>query len=272
MPHTVDTSSVLLGSTRLRLQPWEGFGVIVDGPDGLPEGTRSAYLDAILAEAESREAFFSWVDRVGLVVCRNLEIDPTPYRRVGGRHTHGRLSQGEYFHHDGCSTPTRPRVVEIRCPPQEFVRSMRTATAPFPDVAVAMLRELPVGLRRLDQLAGWRTALVAGEPLEVDWEVVQGTINRAIRQLPAETARGWFRDVDRAAGAFVAPWTLGESRFMANENPARTVQHRRALHPPWQPGMPNGHLLKRWPAEEIGEDGAPFEAPLLSCALGSTSA
>ena len=39
---------------------------------------------------------------------------------------------------------------------------------------------------------------------------------------------------------------MGESRFIANANPVRTMQHRRAYLE--VPGRPSGHLVKRWPA------------------------
>ncbi|MFK7928207.1 MAG: hypothetical protein AB8H79_08455 [Myxococcota bacterium] len=240
-------SSLTFGTTRLVVEPRDGFGLIITGDS---QGT-PAYLDAILGAPPQREAFFSLVDQVGLVVCRNLDIHPKPYRPVGGRRSQRRLSQGEFFHHDGCSTPTKPRIVEIRCPDQRCVRTMATATAPFADVVRAMLCELPKGQRRSEGLADWARAAELGEPLGAALELVQGRVNRVLRQFKAESARSYFLGVDHRCGAFFEPWTLRESRFMANNNDGLTVQHRRACHPPWAPGTPNGHLLKRWPNEEL---------------------
>lgn len=259
---TSPTTTVRLGSTELRVQRGAGLGVIVLGPVAPPDDAPTAYLDPILAEPASREAFFAWVDREGLVVCKALAIDPAPYRDVGGRYCKGRMSQSEYYHHDGCSSPTQPRVVEIRCPDQRVIRQMRTSVARFPQVVATMVLTLPEGLLRSAELRGWRDALRAGEPLQVDWDAVQGAVNRCIRQIPAESGTAYFRDVDEAAGAYSEPWTFGESRFMANDNPVQTVQHRRALMPPWRPGVPNGGLLKRWPAEELERPWSPLIAPM----------
>lgn len=243
--------SVSVGAWELRTEARSGFGMVVTGVLGATDSKPTTYLDPILADAEGREAFFSLVDTAGVVVCRNLEIDPSPYRRVGGRRTQGKLSQGEYFHHDGCSTPTKPRVVEIRCPGQDWVRTMGTAIAPYEAAVHAMLLELPVGLTRVEGLRAWRELVASEAPLTDELDHVQGVLNRAIRSLAPEDARVFFRDVDARVGAFVEPWTLRESRFIANCNSGSTAQHRRACYPPWMPGTPNGHLLKRWPAEEL---------------------
>lgn len=243
----------------LRVAPRTSYGVVLEGPVNALPGTRSRWLDPVLADRNARESFFSLVDEVGVVVCRNLDLDPTPYRRVGGKRTKGRLSQGEYFHHDGCSTPIKPRVVEIRCPPQHCVRTMSTAIVPWPGVVRTMLCQLPTSLLRSHALQSWRDAVQAGDQPDQDWDTVQGMLNRSIRHLAPEDARAFFRDVDEAIGAFAEPWTLGESRFIANHNTGRTAQHRRACYPPWVPGTPNGHLLKRWPAEEL--EPATDEAP-----------
>lgn len=245
----VDPPPDLWETHGLRAMRHGRFGLTVFGPEGVPDGQPTPYLDPILADPSDREAFFTWVDQEGLIVCKNLTIEPAPYRPVGGKRTPNRLSQGEYFHHDGCSAPVNPRVVEIRCPPQERVRAMGTTIAPFPEVVVVMLRHLPASLRR-DGLNVWHEALDAGEALPVSWDHVQGVINRTLRALPAATARAWFLEVDRFCG-YTEPWTLGESRFMANQNNGRTVQHRRACPEPWVAGVPNGGLLKRWPAEEL---------------------
>jgi hypothetical protein len=49
--------------------------------------------------------------------------------------------------------------------------------------------------------------------------------------------------------AYREPWEMGESRFMANANAGKTVQHRRAYLEPIAGNRPNGKLVKRWPAE-----------------------
>ena len=138
---------------------------------------------------------------------------------------------------------------------------MRTSVARFPQVVSAMLLTLPETLLRSAELLRWRDAVRAGEPVDADWEVVQGEVNRRIRRLAADDGIAWFQDVDAAAGSYLEPWTFGESRFMANENPVQTVQHRRAIGPPWQPGVPNGGLLKRWPAEELDAPRSRLTAP-----------
>ncbi|MFT4622518.1 MAG: hypothetical protein ACI8PZ_001174 [Myxococcota bacterium] len=222
-------------------------GLVLEGPVDAP----APYLDAVFADPVQREAFFTLVDTEGLVVARGLVIDPAQYRPVRGKRGHRRLSQGEHYHHDGCSTPTKPRVVEIRCPPQDVVRSMGTAAARFPQVVQVMLRQLPAALRRGSPLDALHARLLAGDISGVDWTWAQGLLNRVIRQLDADTARGWFQRVDAEAGAFCEPWTFGESRFVANTNAGQTVQHRRVCAVPWVAGTPNGHLLKRWPAEEL---------------------
>jgi hypothetical protein len=250
---------VLVGTTTLRALPRTGLGLVVIGVPGQPDGP-APYLDGILSDPTSREAFFALVDAEGLVVARNLEIDPQGYRHVGGSRGQGRLSQGEYFHHDGCSSPTRPRVVEIRCPPQPVVRAMGTSVSLFPGNVRAMLRALPAARRAAGGLDRPYAADRAGEEPDGGWEHVQGLINRVLRHIDVEDARAFLQEVDEASSSFREPWTLGESRFMANANATQTVQHRRACLVPWTLGTPNGQLLKRWPAEEL------TDTPLTGCA------
>ena len=57
--------------------------------------------------------------------------------------------------------------------------------------------------------------------------------------------------MDAAANAYFEPWALGESRFIANANSGATLQHRRAYQAPHTGGIANGHLVKRWPHEEL---------------------
>ncbi len=71
------------------------------------------------------------------------------------------------------------------------------------------------------------------------------------KKLNAEGARSYFRQVDVAANAYFEPWTLGESRFIANANSGITMQHRRAYQAPHTGGVANGHLVKRWTYEEL---------------------
>jgi hypothetical protein len=69
------------------------------------------------------------------------------------------------------------------------------------------------------------------------------------RSLPAEEQRAYLRRVDVRVGAYREPWEMGESRFIANSNAGKTMQHRRAYMEVHQGKRPNGSLLKRWPAE-----------------------
>ncbi|MDP2308763.1 MAG: hypothetical protein Q8P18_22265 [Pseudomonadota bacterium] len=211
------------------------------------------YLHEILLGDEHREAFFDLVDLEGLVVCKGVPCAHPTYRFVRGRSSRGRLSQGEYYHHDGCSGPTKPRVVEIRFPHQLVERHIATAVAPFPETVVAMLRELPEALHEKADLARWRARIDAGEPLARDeWDTLQGLIVRTVRRAySAEDARLYFRGVDARAGAYVERWAWGESRFIANNNALRTMQHRRAYLDAASDGRSNGNLVKRWPAEEL---------------------
>jgi hypothetical protein len=81
---------------------------------------------------------------------------------------------------------------------------------------------------------------------------LQGLITRTVRKkLSAEGARAYFRQVDAAANAYFEPWALGESRIIANANSAMTMQHRRAYQTAHTGGVANGHLVKRWPNEEL---------------------
>jgi len=237
------------GSWELRLAARSGLGLVIDGLDGGDLVPPSDYVNAILLTADHREQFFALIDRVGLVVCKSVGGDDAMYRDVRGRSSRGRLSQGEYFHHDGCAGPVQPRVVEIRCPYQEVERHTFTAIAPFPEVIEAMLLELPAHLQT-GELATARAAILADEPLSTDWDDVQGGLNRVIRRsLPAEEQRAYLRSVDAHVGAYREPWEMGECRFIANSNAGHTMQHRRAYVEVHEGKRPNGKLLKRWPAE-----------------------
>ncbi|MFO0632560.1 MAG: hypothetical protein U0168_06910 [Nannocystaceae bacterium] len=240
--------AITLGCYRARARRLPRFGVELAGL--LEASDDRDWLQRLLAQTDAREALFALVDREGLVVCLDVDTAHPSYRDVRGRSSRGRLSQGEYYHHDGCSSDAPPRIVEIRCPQQPQLRHTRTAIAPFPDTVIAMLSVLPASVRARDELADARA--LAREPgggsLEA-WNRAQGVITRLVRrELSAEHARAYFDAVDVEVGAWREPWRLGESRLIANHNAGRTMQHRRAyLEPPG--ARPNGHLVKRWPAE-----------------------
>jgi hypothetical protein len=251
------TSSLLrFGEWQFATRPLSGpagLGLAILGLHDAPADAPEDYLHTILLADAHRAAFFDLVDREGLVVCENVACSHPTYRFVRGRSSRGRLSQGEYYHHDGCSGPVKPRVVEIRFPHQPAARRVATAVAPFPETVIAMLHELPPTLASRDDLPAWRARVDAGETLSrEDWDTLQGRITRVIRkELDAEQARAWFRVVDARLGAWVFPWQWGESRFIANNNAGRTFQHRRAYLEPASDGRENGNLVKRWPAEEL---------------------
>ena len=220
----------------------------------------SDYLHDILLSPEWREPFFQLVDTTGLVVCLNLGTQHPSYRDVRGRSSKGRLSQGEYYHHDGCSGPTKPRFVEIRCPYQPQTRSIATAVAPHHAVVAAMVQQLPAELA--DTIAP--APLLQNMSAEA-LDQLQGQITRTVRRkLDAEGARAYFRQVDLAADAYFEPWQLGESRLIANANSGITMQHRRAYQDVHSGGVANGHLVKRWPNEELALPGQALDTALLA--------
>ncbi len=138
---------VQLGPWRPRLAAWSGLGLVIEALEhngGLP--TPVNYVDDVLLREPQREPFLALIDHTGLVVCKQVGADHPTHREVRGRSSRGRLSQGEYYHHDGCSGPVKPRVVEIRCPHQATPRHIATAIAPFPASVHAMLHELPAAL------------------------------------------------------------------------------------------------------------------------------
>ncbi len=234
-------------------RPSDALGIVIEGYLDAPADAPADYLHDVLLTPEHRDAFFDLVDAEGLVVCKGVASAHPTYRSVRGRSSRGRLSQGEYYHHDGCSGPTKPRVVEIRFPHQLVERHIATAVAPFPETVVAMLAELPAALDDKEDINAWRARVDAGEELTRDeWDTLQGLIVRTVRRVyGAEDARAYFRGVDARVRAYVAPWSWGESRFIANNNAARTMQHRRAYLHAASDGRANGNLVKRWPAEEL---------------------
>jgi hypothetical protein len=249
------SSSVLVfANCRWRVRRPKSFVLVIEGE--LQDGCLaepSDYLHNKLLLPEWREAFYQLVDATGLVVCLNLQTNYPTYRDVRGRSSKGRLSQGEYYHHDGCSGPTKPRFVEIRCPIQPQTRGVATAVAPYHAVAAAMVQVLPAELATTPALAAQDLSPAAlNQMSDASLEQLQGLITRTVRKkLNAEGARAYFRQVDVAANAYFEPWALGESRLIANANSGVTMQHRRAYQRVHAGGVANGHLVKRWPNEEL---------------------
>lgn|GEM_PF-596484 len=242
------------------------FVLVIEGrraPDGglLAPGD---YLHEVLLAPAWRAAFFDLVDATGLVCCLGLETQHPTYRDVRGRSSRGRLSPGEYFHHDGCSGPQKPRVVEIRCPYQDHERGVATSVAPFHAVVPAMIAALPPEFADSAPLAGCARRLEATAwPDDDELEDIQGIITRSVRCMRAETARAYFRTVDRLADAYFLPWGRGESRLIANAGAGATMQHRRAYQDIHRGGVATGRLVKRWPAEELVDGGDAVVDPRL---------
>lgn len=242
------------------------FVLVIEGEaDANPE-VPTDYLHEVLLAPAHREEFLQLMDRTGLVVCLNVASRHPTYRDVRGRSSKGRLSQGEYYHHDGCSSPTKPRLVEIRCPHQTVARTVATAVAPHHAVLRAMLQVLPADLDDPAVFGPWRRRLADGPwPSNAELDTLQGLLNRTVRRkLPAEAARAYFREVDVAADAYVVPWSMGESRLIANANAGVTMQHRRAYLQENRPGVPNGSLVKRWTHEELPLPGHSVDAALVA--------
>ena len=120
----------------------------------------------------------------------------------------------------------------------------------------AMLKCLPEHLRveadiadAVEQFAGDP----ANRPPTDQWDKIQGRVTRLVRrEMDAESCRSFFRDVDAAAGAYVVPWEMGESRLMLNNHDdlSQTMQHRRSYQKIREQNEQNGSLVKRWTAEE----------------------
>jgi len=252
--HSENTSSVLEFANALwRVRRPKPFVLVIEGEVGTEAAAPSDYLHDQLLLPEWREAFYQLVDATGLVVCLNSHTQHPTYRDVRGRSSKGRLSQGEYYHHDGCTGPVKPRFVEIRCPIQPQTRGVATAVAPHRDVVKAMVQVLPAELANNAALAGQDMSAATLDKMDdTALDHLQGLITRTVRKkLNAEGARAYFRQVDAAANAYFEPWALGESRFIANANSGITMQHRRAYQAPHTGGVANGHLVKRWTYEEL---------------------
>ena len=249
-----ETLSVLYFANRQwRVRRPKPFVLVIEGEVGHDGTQPSDYLHDQLLLAEWREEFYRLVDATGLVVCLNSHTEHPTYREVRGRSSKGRLSQGEYYHHDGCTGPVKPRFVEIRCPIQPQTRGVATAVAPHRDVVKAMVQVLPPELTANAALAEQDLSPAALSQMDdAALDHLQGLITRTVRKkLNAEGARSYFRQVDVAANAYFEPWALGESRFIANANSGNTMQHRRAYQAPHTGGVANGHLVKRWTHEEL---------------------
>jgi hypothetical protein len=256
-PAASTTTVLNFANTLWRVRRPKPFVLVIEGEVDGVTGAPSDYLHDKLLLPEWRENFYKLVDDTGLVVCLNVHTQHPTYRDVRGRSSKGRLSQGEYFHHDGCTGPVKPRFVEIRCPIQPQTRGVATAVAPHRDVVKAMAQvlatELPAEWTTLAALTRQDMSPEALSQMDdAGLDHLQGLMTRSVRKkLNAEGARSYFRQVDAAANAYVEPWALGESRFIANANSGVTMQHRRAYQAPHTGGVANGHLVKRWPNEQL---------------------
>jgi hypothetical protein len=261
-------SVLILANSQWRVRRPRPFVLVIEGEVGHEGQEPTDYLHDKLLLPEWREAFFQLIDATGLVVCLNAHTAHPTYRDVRGRSSKGRLSQGEYYHHDGCAGPVQPRFVEIRCPMQPQSRGVATAVAPYRDVVQAMVDTLSSELAATPALASQDMRPEALNQMDdAKLEQLQGLITRTVRKkLDAEGARAYFRQVDLAANAYFEPWALGESRFIANANPGVTMQHRRAYQSLHLGGVANGHLVKRWPNEELLLPGQLLD-PVLIAAL-----
>ena len=246
----------ICGSTFSVSRP-HSFGLVINGlSTDSDEKSQLDYLHEVLLANAGRDEFLDLIDAEGLVVCKNVHTEAPTYRKVRGKSSHGKLSQAEYYHHDGCSCPTKPRVVEIRMPYQIIDRNVHTAVAHFPEVVKAMLMALPKRLLADQELLEFHDSF-SGDlkdfpPVEA-WDKIQGRVTRLVRrEMNAESCRLYFREVDQLANAYVLPWEMGESRLMVNhaDNLAKTMQHRRAYQKPREANEQNGSLVKRWTAEE----------------------
>ena len=250
-----------IGEVEFATERPHRFGLVITGVLKPGDETKcddaTDYLHQVLLAPANRNDFFDLISSEGLVVCRNVSSNVKSYRPVRGKSSTGRLSQAEYFHHDGCSCPQKPRINEIRLPLTSRDRNVATAIARFGDVVRAQLEALPERLLCESSILEYCEAFQNGMPPPAnEWDKIQGRVTRLIRrEMDAESARAYFRQVDRLAGAFDLPWQIGESRLMLNDDPdlTRTFQHRRAYQRPKVQNEVNGSLVKRWTAEEIKE-------------------
>ncbi len=258
MASVASDNTLVFGKFRFPVFRPHSFGLVIDRPasgetsDEFPED----YLHEVLLAPGNRETFMELIQNERLIVCKNVRSNAPTYRKVNGKSSIAKLSQAEYFHHDGCSSPTKPRVVEIRCPHQAIARNIATAIAPFPAVVRAMLLALPESFLKHDDVESYRDVFsgsVAEYPPPESWDQIQGKVTRLVRrELDAEACRSYYRTVDKLADAYVLPWEMGESRLMLNSHLdlTRTMQHRRSYQQPRNSSEQNGSLVKRWTAEE----------------------
>lgn len=259
---TQTSSTLTLGNVQFKTSRPHRFGIVIHGLASQTDDSPAAadYLHEYLLSPALRETFLTLIETEGLVVCKNVHSEHPTYRKVRGKSSGGKLSQAEYYHHDGCSCPTKPQVVEIRLPQQDVGRDVATAIAPFGDVVRAMLAALPEKLKSSLGLDSQITDALATFSQTPDqwpdpslWDKIQGRITRLVRrEMDAEGSRAWFRQVDELAGAYVLPWEMRESRLMLNNHAdlSRTFQHRRSMQKPKSEIAQNGSLVKRWTAEE----------------------
>ena len=269
---SADNQLVVGGFTFQTFRP-HSFGLVIDRqPIDGPAGSAFAsdpsdecpadYLHDVLLAPANREAFLELIEHERLVVCKNVRSNASSYRKVNGKSSVVKLSQAEYYHHDGCSSPTKPKVVEIRCPYQSIARNIATAIAPFSLVIRAMVFALPESFLKYEEMESYRAAFSGSTvdyPTPESWDQIQGKVTRLVRrELDAEACRSYFRTVDQMADAYVLPWEMRESRLMLNSHSdlVRTMQHRRSYQKARGPveengsAEQNGSLLKRWTAEE----------------------
>ncbi|WP_353140995.1 hypothetical protein [Limnohabitans sp.] len=275
--HSDPASEVLhFANCQWQVRRPKPFVLVIEGEVGVSHDQAAApsdYLHNKLLLPEWREAFYQLVDDTGMVVCLNVHTQHPTYRDVRGRSSKGRLSQGEYYHHDGCTGPVKPRFVEIRCPIQPQTRGVATAVAPHHDVVKAMVQMLPAELATSPALAQQNMSEdIISQMDDAALDHLQGLITRTVRKkLNAEGARSYFRQVDAAANAYFEPWALGESRFIANANSSITMQHRRAYQAPHTGGVANGHLVKRWTNEELLLPGQVVDQALIAALCSEES-
>ena len=246
-------TQIEIGGTQFPITRPHPFGLVIQRSAGCHD---EDYLHDILLAPANRDSFFALIESERLVICKDVHSVAASYRKVRGKSSYGKLSQAEYYHHDGCSCPTKPRFVEIRFPHQKIQRNVATAIAPFLHVIKAMIMSLPERLTNTQEIADIRAAFSDSNPIPAAelWDGFQGRITRLVRrEMDAESSRAFFRDVDRTAGAYDLPWEMGESRLMLNahDDLSITMQHRRAYQQPRGNNEQNGSLVKRWTAEDL---------------------
>ena len=77
------------------------FGLTIHGPADTTD--TEDYLHNHLLAEPNRDTFLQLVEDERLVVCKNVATNDPTYRRVRGKSSGQKLSQAEYYHHDGCS-------------------------------------------------------------------------------------------------------------------------------------------------------------------------